>query len=311
MILVVSLSPAWDVTYAVPRLTPGQTHRVQSVAHRAGGKGANVSRVLVQLGTKPHLVAPLGGPSAAAFAEELAQASVPVSATPCDHTVRTSVVVTDERNATTFNEPGAALTSDDWDRLVEVVDALLPSADVVVLTGSLPEGAPRDAYAVLVRRARHAETPVLLDAGGAALGSALAAGPDVVKPNVHELEEHCGRALATAEALVDASRDLVEQGAAAVLVSRGDSGLVFVDRSEAFSARLPNRLPGNATGAGDALTAALAHALAAGRPLAEAVVDAVAVAGASVTCRLAGETDLALAEQLRPDVCKEVFAWAS
>ena len=50
MIVTVTCNPAVDLTYRVPRLTPGAVHRVARVEERAGGKGVNVARVLAQLG---------------------------------------------------------------------------------------------------------------------------------------------------------------------------------------------------------------------------------------------------------------------
>lgn len=310
MILCVSLSPAWDVTYGLDRLTPGQTHRVTDHRRRAGGKGANVARVLVQLGDQPHLLAPLGGPSGDGFVGELVEAGIAVTRAPCRQPIRTSVVIQDPRTTTVVNEPGAFLATEDWENLVARACGLLPGAEVLVLTGSLPPGAPDDAYAVLTNHGRRAGTPVLLDAGGMALGAALAAGPDLVKPNVHELAEHTGSPIGTVDELLSAAGRLLDQGARSALVSRGEAGLVAVDRTTAVSVRLASTLQGNPTGAGDALTAAVAQGLASRRPLREVVERAVAVAAASVTRPQAGETDLALASRLRPEVRVEELTWA-
>ncbi|MFD7057321.1 PfkB family carbohydrate kinase [Streptomyces mirabilis] len=64
---------------------------------------------------------------------------------------------------------------------------MLNNAAAVVLSGSLPPGLPVDAYASLIAMARARGVPALLDAEGEALTAALAAAPDVVKPNAHEL----------------------------------------------------------------------------------------------------------------------------
>ena len=50
MILTVTLNPAYDVTYRVDRVELGSVHRVSEVLELLGGKGVNVSRVLMQLG---------------------------------------------------------------------------------------------------------------------------------------------------------------------------------------------------------------------------------------------------------------------
>jgi tagatose 6-phosphate kinase len=50
VIVAVCVNPAIDVTYRVPELSVGRSHRVREVHARAGGKGINVARVLHQLG---------------------------------------------------------------------------------------------------------------------------------------------------------------------------------------------------------------------------------------------------------------------
>ena len=61
MIVAVCVNPAIDVTYRVPELSVGRSHRVREVHARAGGKGINVARVLHQLGESVTVVALCGG----------------------------------------------------------------------------------------------------------------------------------------------------------------------------------------------------------------------------------------------------------
>lgn len=62
----------------------------------------------------------------------------------------------------------------------------------MALCGSLPPGVPVGAYAQLVRAARAASVPVLLDSSGEPLRRGLAARPDIIKPNSDELAELTG-----------------------------------------------------------------------------------------------------------------------
>jgi tagatose 6-phosphate kinase len=62
-------------------------------------------------------------------------------------------------------------------------------------------------------------------------------------------------------------------------------------------------LAGNPTGAGDALTAALAWGLAEARDLPDTLADAVSLAGAAVVRPTAGEVDPEVYRQLR-ELCE-------
>jgi len=128
---------------------------------------------------------------------------------------------------------------------------------VVVLSGSLPGGVPRDAYRILVEHAHGAGVPAIVDADGAALIAALGAGPDLVKPNIAELHSATGQ-----RDPVEGGCRLLEAGAARVVVSAGPEGLTGLDGGCAWRAVPPVLGATNPTGAGDAAVAALAVGLA-------------------------------------------------
>ncbi|WP_235344871.1 PfkB family carbohydrate kinase [Brevibacterium sp. UCMA 11754] len=136
---------------------------------------------------------------------------------------------------------------------------------VLVLSGSTPADCPEDFHAKLVRAAHAAGVSVIVDTSGPGLLRAARAGADWVKPNAEELNElfeH--KDLFEHEDLIASAGELVRAGASNVLVSRGEDGMVLVDRTgPRSSARLERVLQGNPTGAGDASVAALARCLAA------------------------------------------------
>jgi tagatose 6-phosphate kinase len=215
------------------------------------------------------------------------------------------VTVYDGRHATEFDELGPEVGAAEWGSFRSLYARLLADAAVVVLSGSQPPGVPVDGYGQLTTLARAAGATVLLDAAGPALGAALPARPDVVKPNRQELAALAGRPLDDLDDVLAASGTLVEAGAGAVLVSLGAGGVVGLTPDGRFRARVPSPVAGNPTGAGDALAAAVARGLRRGHDWPSCLVDAVAVAAASVTDDLAGATDAALAAELRPTVLLE------
>lgn len=297
MILAVCLNPALDVTYPVDALTPGASHRVGEPVVRAGGKGTNVARVLAQLRADCVLLAPLGGNGATVFRTDLDRAGIAYEAVSVAGDTRRSVAVVDPDDATVFNEPGPALDEAEWSAVRESFTRLLSRADTVVLAGSCPPGVPVDAYAQLIAAASAAGVRTVLDADGDALRTGLAAGPDVVKINEHE----AAAAFATAQA-PDSAAALLAAGAGTAVITCGGAGVLARHGSSTVRASLPFRVAGNPTGAGDALTGALAHQLTSRASLPEALAEAVAVAAAAVAVPYAGGFDDGLATRLRPRV---------
>ncbi|MFG3498662.1 1-phosphofructokinase family hexose kinase [Streptomyces sp. NPDC047928] len=292
MILTVTLNTALDVTYTVPALVPHTAHRVTTVAERPGGKGLNVARVLAALGHDTVVTGFAGGPTGdllrglvAERAETLPlrDALVPVGG----NTRRTVAVVdTATGDTTQLNEPGPVVTPTEWATLLTTYEELLTDADAVALCGSLPPGVHVGAYADLVRRARAAGVPVLLDTSGEPLRRGIAARPDLVKPNADELA-----ALTGAREPLRATRDARRRGAHAVVTSLGADGLLAVTPDGTWHAAPTAPVRGNPTGAGDSAVAGLLSALVERLPWPERLARATALATATVLAPTAGEFD--------------------
>ena len=78
-------------------------------------------------------------------------------------------------------------------------------------------------------------------------------------------------------------------GAGAVVVTLGPEGLLAATGDGCWRARAPAAVAGNATGAGDAVAAALAHGIVLGRPWHERLRHAAALGAATAAAPVAGE----------------------
>jgi tagatose 6-phosphate kinase len=286
MILTVTPNPAWDVTYAIGHLRPGESHRAREVHGRAGGKGVNVARVAAALGHEVLALAPLGGHQGRLFAEELDQAGIPYEGVPIAAETRRTTAIESAEGATLVNEPGPECDEEETAALRAAVERRCPDADVVVCSGSLPRGAPDGLHAELVRAAARHGVPAVVDTSGPALRAALAAGPRAVKPNSAELAEATGSPDPAAGA-----QELRARGASTVAVSLGAQGMLALAEDGAWRVRPDRELAGNAIGAGDAAVAALAAGIAAGHPWPRILLDAVALSSAAVLGARAGDFD--------------------
>jgi fructose-1-phosphate kinase PfkB-like protein len=144
----------------------------------------------------------------------------------------------------------------------------------------------------------------IVDTSGASLLPALAAGPDLAKPNLAEIAEAVG----VADPVAGAAR-LRRTGARDLVISAGRDGLMLLPtRGPAWRGRLAEPLRGNPTGAGDAAVAALAAGLATGMPSQDLVRAAVAWSAAAVLQPVAGHLDPADIDRLNDHVLIEEFA---
>ncbi|MFI8232233.1 1-phosphofructokinase family hexose kinase [Streptomyces sp. NPDC085900] len=306
MILTVTLNTALDITYRVRGLRPHASHRVSEVTERPGGKGLNVARVLAALGHEVTVTGFTGGATGRSVQEQLTGTPGVVDAlVPVGGSTRRTIAVVDERtgDTTQLNEPGPTVAPAEWAAFQEVYEDLLPSMSAVALCGSLPPGVPVGAYAGLVRAAKAAGVPVLLDTSGEPLRRGVAARPDLIKPNAEELAELTG-----SHEPLRATQDARRRGARAVVTSLGRDGLLAVTPEGRWRATPPTHIHGNPTGAGDSAVAGLLSGLVEHLPWPDRLSRAVALSAATVHARAAGEFDRATYEELLTPVSKSVTA---
>jgi 1-phosphofructokinase family hexose kinase len=288
-----------DRTLAIDELRPGEVLRFERAAVTPGGKGVNVARVARELGAEAVLVGLLPGRTGVAGAALLGDEGIVVRGVEVGGELRSTAVVLERSGrVTVFNEPGPPLAPGEWELYEGVVADALRGERVLACSGSLPPGAPAGAYARLVGLA-HAEGAVaVVDVGGEQL-AAVAAGADVVTPNLAEAEGLLhGRADETVDAgdvavvrerAVAAARALVERGAPRAVVTAAEAGAAVADgwlvRWVAAPAVAEVRNP---IGAGDALVGGLALALERGEEFAAAVALGMACGSASVETEVAG-----------------------
>jgi len=250
VIVVVCLNPALDVTHRVDAVDWGGVNRPRAVHARPGGKGLNVARTLHALGVDVLVLGLAGGVTGAGVEAALRELGVPAAFTPVAGETRRGCAA-------------------------------------VVLSGSLPPGLPAGTYATLIQAAG---VPAVLDTHGEALRRGAAAGAAIVKPNLAELAALAGGPLATRGGPGLAAVAAGElSGAQAVVVTLGPDGLLAATADGCWRARPPATVAGNATGAGDAVAAALAHGLVLGRPWHERLRHAAALGAATAAAPVAGE----------------------
>ncbi|MFF5566142.1 1-phosphofructokinase family hexose kinase [Streptomyces sp. NPDC012623] len=317
MILTVTLNTALDITYRTSALVPHTSHRVAEVVERPGGKGLNVARVLAALGHETVVTGFAGGrtgdvlrellggcgpmtPSGAGRRPKGARYARPVDALlPISGATRRTIAVVDEAtgDTTQLNEPGPTVSAAEWTAFLSCYDRLVTGADAVALCGSLPPGVHVGAYAELIRRARGAGVPVLLDTSGEPLRRGVAARPDLVKPNAEELAVLTG----SREPLV-AAHDARRRGAHTVIASLGPDGILAATPEGVWRAAPAAPVRGNPTGAGDSAVAGLLSGLVEHLPWPARLSRAVALSTATVLAPVAGEFDPAVYEDLLPRV---------
>ncbi|MDQ2104069.1 1-phosphofructokinase family hexose kinase, partial [Azospirillum isscasi] len=261
-VVTVTLNAAIDQTLDVPGFAAGAVNRAVAETRTAGGKGINVAAFLSgtpsSSGTVPVTATGfLGEENTAVFDALFRRRGIRDRCLRLPGRSRVNIKLVDRegRSVTDINLPGLHVPAESWRGLLTVVDDLAAANRTFVLAGSVPAGVPDTAYAEMVAHLRARGAFVAVDASGPPLRHAVAARPDMVKPNAAELSELLGRPLNGRAELVRAARDLSESGIALVVVSLGAEGAVFVEGGRALLAVPPPVEVASTVGAGDAMVA--------------------------------------------------------
>ncbi|WP_431862563.1 1-phosphofructokinase [Azospirillum sp.] len=256
-VVTVTLNAAVDQTLDVPGFTAGAVNRAVAETRTAGGKGINVAAFLSGGPVPVTATGFLGEDNAAVFEALFRRRHITDRCLRVPGASRVNVKVVDREggSVTDINLPGPQIRAESWHGLLHALDGLAAANGTVVLAGSVPAGVPETAYADIVPRLRRHSAFVVVDASGAPLRHAVAARPDMVKPNAHELSELLGRPLSGRDAVVRAARELSDSGIALVVVSLGADGAVFVEGGRALLAVPPKVSVASTVGAGDAMVA--------------------------------------------------------
>ncbi len=293
MILTVCLNPAVDKTCEISALQPGEVNRLQSAFSVAGGKGVNVAKVLKHFSMPVAIVGFVGG-NGGRFIEEAAERiGVENFFTKIEGNTRTNTnIIAADGRVTEILEPGPKISEKEAFAFHKQFFGCLELCDMVVLSGSVPEGMPVDIYAQLIRECHMIGCKVILDTSGEALRRGIAAGPHIVKPNRKELEYIAGRELHSMEDLKAEARKLLALGVKKVVVSLGAEGLLYLDGEQELFAEAKKIQAVNTVGCGDTVVASLCMSELSGDEPEIALQKAVALAAANAAERENGKISM-------------------
>jgi 1-phosphofructokinase family hexose kinase len=282
MIATVTLNPSLDEWVELPRLTIGGLNRASRFARYPGGKGINVSRVVHELSARTIAYGLAGGADGEILRNRLRALGIPHRLVEVNGATRNNYKILAGQVLTEINTAGPVVPK----RALATLRRWLlqpPLPRYLVLSGSLPPGAPTAVYRDWIGACHRVQVPVVLDASGPALRAGLRARPWLIKPNRAEAEGALGRRLSTTQEVRRAAIELLRRGPDAVVLSLGQEGAVLVSGQtpQCWIAKPPKVKARSAVGAGDALVAGFVTATARGASLPEAFRWGVACGAAT------------------------------
>ena len=273
-VVTLTLNPAVDKSTTVPQLVPDQKLQCAPPKVEPGGGGINVARGLQRLGLHAQVVFVAGGPPGEMLQQLMTRENLVQHLVPTAAWTRENFTVVDASTTQQyrFGMPGTTVTAAEQAQVLATLAALAPTPNVLVASGSLPQGMAPGFMGEVARWARQAGAKLIVDTSGEALRRAVDEGVYLLKPNLSELALLAGVPALDSETAAEAARAIIAQGKCEiVVVSLGPNGACLVTRDVVEHIAAPAVKKQSTVGAGDSMVAGMVFALCQGRPVREAV----------------------------------------
>lgn len=268
MIHTVTLNPTLDITYVIERFAFGEPVKAQEVCKSPGGKGMNVSRALMAMGTDSIAMALIGGYVGEEVLDLLQKEGLILQVVKIAEETRTNVIVLgrEDGRELAIRSEGPSVEAGEADRISRLVFDTTKTPEVLVLCGSIPPGVDDGVYYDLIKEGKSRGTRVILDSKGEPLKRGVEAGPHVIKPNMDELEELAGEKLTDEPTIINYCNKLLEKDIWMVVVSRGRDGALMITGDGVWRGTVPF-VNDDTVGAGDSMVAGLVMGIMQSMPL--------------------------------------------
>ncbi len=281
MILCISLNPSLDTSIYLDNFMVGALNRIGNKTDSFAGKGVNVAVALKRLGEDAQLAGFNFVEDDGLQQKRLTMECVPFNLIQCSGKLRNNIKIITPESLTELNDKSTPVSEQNSNEFIALYKELVKKADVVVFSGSLPQGLNDNFYIELIKLLP-AKTKFVIDCEKKQLIDSLPHNPLLIKPNKFELESALGIHLNTKEDIISAAKTMCVKGAENVIVSLGAEGAVITNSVDTYYAVSPEVEAVSTVGAGDSMVAAAISALKKGQPLDEVIKIAVAAGSAAV-----------------------------
>lgn len=255
MIYTVTFNPSLDYIVSVADFKLGLTNRTDSELLLPGGKGINVSTVLMNLGIESTALGFVAGFTGTEVVRRLEKMGVKNGFIRIDEGFTRINLKLKNIDGTEINGQGPQISEEKVEMLMKQLNEL-GEGDVLFLSGSIPASMPDDAYQKIMANLQGKGVQIVVDATKDLLLNVLSYHPFLIKPNNHELGEIFGVELKTRKSVVPYGKKLREMGAENVLISMAGEGAVLIAADgNIYDAPAPKGILVNGVGAGDSMVA--------------------------------------------------------
>lgn len=274
MVITVTMNPAFDKTIIVDDFQKNSLNKINTKRIDLGGKGINVSKILTTLQIENKALILAGDMNLGELEKEIKKNNINAELIINEnfHT-RENIKIKDNKtnSITEINEKGKIENISILNKFKKKYKEIITENDIVVISGSVPEGTPNNFYKELIEIAKNKNAYVILDASGIQLENSIEGRPNLIKPNDEELSE------------IKFSKDDILKKQIEILLSKGKNGFEYLGKKEHCVVEGFKVETKSTVGAGDSLLAGFIYGLSNKLSLKESLLMGRACATAKVS----------------------------
>jgi len=257
MIVCTLFNPVIDAFYRVDGFEPGATRLDVESRTVPAGKGLNVARVVKTLGEEAAVAGLIPKNDMRRFEAFLGDHGIKALLYEAPGVTRVNVTLHDAQAqcVTHINSASLALpVSLQEDFLRYLAGHAEPDA-YWCFSGSLPSGFDDDAYARLIHEFKERGVNCLLDTRGMALRTGARAAPQIIKPNLTELQEFFQEEIKGVHHIALCGKRFVDMDVDYVFITLGQDGVIAIHGEQCLLCSTPDIKTVDTVGCGDAFAA--------------------------------------------------------
>ena len=257
-VVTVTLNPALDLTGTLDVLNKGTVNLLDSGSLHPAGKGINVAKVLAELGAEVTVTGLLGVDNQESFVQLFESLNITDQFIRVDGASRINVKIVEQSGQVSdLNFPGVVINNTEIEAFEQTLFTLAKSHNIFVIAGSLPKGISTEQLTNWIEALQSLGKKIFFDSSNHALLAGIKANPYLIKPNDDELSAIVGQTLSSTFDITVAAEKLQRQGCENVVISLGDKGVLWLDKT-GWMQSIPQKMDVVSTvGAGDTLVAGL------------------------------------------------------
>ena len=258
MIVCTLFNPAVDVIYRVDGFEFGLTLLDTPTYAVPSGKGLNVARVIAALGEDAAVAGLIPQNDMRKFTAFIEDCGITPFLYEVEGNARINITLHDKQRGcvTHVNSASAPLPPRIQDEFLQFIEQRVKNDSSWCFSGSIPPGFDNDVYSRAINMCKDKGASALLDTRGIALKMGARARPQMIKPNLTELQEFFGEEeIKGVHHIALCAKRFIDMGIAYVFVSLGVDGMIAIHGNDCLLCSPPDVKTVDTVGCGDALAA--------------------------------------------------------